>query len=146
VTHLTLTGINSIQQSTCLLWQLKAHYHLHKSLPLTPTLIQINRHHALPPYLLWIHINFITPCIIMSSSRLIHSGFINKILNALLMPPCVLGCIIQKIINYKVPLYVTFSSLVLLAVPIFQIFSSTSLIYVFPLMYNTSFTLILNKQ
>jgi len=82
----------------------------------------------------------------MSSSRLIHSGFINKILNALLMPPCVLGCISQKIINYKVPLYVTFSSLVLLAVPVFQIFSSTSLIYVSPLMYNTSFTLILNKQ
>lgn len=71
---------------TCLLRQLKAHYHLHKSLPLTPILIQINPHHALSPYLLWIHINFITPCTLMSSSRFLNSGFINKILNALLIP------------------------------------------------------------
>jgi hypothetical protein len=88
--HSNRQQFHSTQQPnpcTCLLWQLKAHYHLHNSLPLTLILIQINPHHALPPYLLRIHLNFIIPCTLMSSSRLLHSGFINKILNAFLKPP-----------------------------------------------------------
>jgi len=90
LTHSNRQQFHSTKQPnprTCLLWQLKAHYHLRNSLPLTLILIQINPHHAFLPYLLWIHINFIIPCTLISSSRLLHSGFINKILNALLIPP-----------------------------------------------------------
>ena len=146
--NLTLTDSNFIQHPTSpctfLLWQMKAHYNLHNSVPMTPILIQLNPHHALPPYFLKIHINFIITSKLMSLSRLLHSGFINKILNPLLIPPMCARMYHPE--NYKVTHYVTFSSLVLLALPIFQILSSASLIYVLPWMYNTSFTLISNKK
>jgi hypothetical protein len=88
--HSNREQFHSTQQlypCACLLWQLKAHYNLHNNLPLTPILIQINPHHALLPYLHRIHINFIIPCTLMSSHRLLHLGFVNKILNAILIPP-----------------------------------------------------------
>jgi hypothetical protein len=45
------------QEISCLLWNLKVHYCLHKILPLDPVLSQMNPVQTIPPYFLKIHFN-----------------------------------------------------------------------------------------
>jgi hypothetical protein len=73
------------------LWNLKVHYHAHKSPPLAPILSQINPVHTIPSYL--------RPALILSTdlhlglpSGLFPYGFPVSVLYAFLLPPITATC------------------------------------------------------
>jgi hypothetical protein len=55
------TNCAATQELLSILWNLKAHYDVHKGPPLFPILCQINPVHIIPSYLSKIHFNIIRP-------------------------------------------------------------------------------------
>jgi len=52
-------GHSAAQESLCVLWNVKIHYHVHKNPPLVSILSQTHPIHALQPYFSKIHSNII---------------------------------------------------------------------------------------
>jgi len=75
------------QEISFLLWNLKVHYHVHKTLPLTPILSQMNSPYTLTTYFFEIHFNITLPSTPNLSSGLLFSGLQAKILYTLLISP-----------------------------------------------------------
>jgi hypothetical protein len=67
------------QQNPCLLWNLKVHYHVHKSPPLIPALCQKKPIQILTPYCFKIHFNIILPASPGLPSGISPSHFLTKI-------------------------------------------------------------------
>jgi len=59
---------SAFQELSCLLWNLKVHYHVHNSLPLILTLSQMHPFHTFQPYFPKIYSDIILPSVLASSS------------------------------------------------------------------------------
>jgi hypothetical protein len=86
------------QEILCLLWNLKVHYCVHKSLSLSPILIQMNPVHTLPSYFSKIHSNFILLSTPKSSKCLFPSAFPTKFFTHFSSLLCVLHAISSSLI------------------------------------------------
>jgi len=86
-TSLEANSHSATQEIPHLLWYVKIYYHICKCPPLVPILRQMHPVHTLPPYFPKIHSNIIFPSMPRSSKWSFPSGFLAKILYALLISP-----------------------------------------------------------